>query len=111
MDKNVDKYIAKQSFPQKDICQKLRVIIMDTFPDIKEELRWDVPSYDDGKFYFVCLKTGVNLGFSVEGLSDEEKDLFDDGGKTTKHIKMYSMEQIDEERIGNLLRMVKNAKN
>jgi hypothetical protein len=33
-------YIDKQEEPQKDICNYLRKIIFDTFPDIKEEMKW-----------------------------------------------------------------------
>ena len=55
---------------------KLRTIIFKTFPDIKEEMKWGVPSYAGGKYYFVALKSHVNLGFSIKGLSKEEIALF-----------------------------------
>ena len=71
-DKKVDEYIETQKSPQKEICIKLRAIIFKTFPDIKEEMKWGVPSYAGGKYYFVALKTHVNLGFSIKGLSKEK---------------------------------------
>jgi uncharacterized protein YdhG (YjbR/CyaY superfamily) len=47
------------------ICNKLRKIILKTFPDTQEEMKWGVPfSYDCGKYYFVALKDHVNIGFS-----------------------------------------------
>ena len=90
MNKQVDEYIEKQQSPQKEICQELRRIIFETFPDIEEEMKWGVPSYDNGKYYFVALKTHVNLGFSLKGLSKEEIALFEGSGKTMKHIKVDS---------------------
>jgi hypothetical protein len=76
-----------------------------TFPDIKEEMKMGVPWYE-GKYYIVALKDHVNLGFSLTGLSKKEKELFEGGGKTMKHIKLYSLKEIDEKEIVKLLRVV-----
>jgi hypothetical protein len=101
--KKVDEYIGKQKSPQKDICNRLRKIIFKTFPDIQEEMKWGVPAYDDGKYYFVALKTHVNLGFSIKGLSKEEIALFQGSGKTMRIIEMRSEKEIDEKHIVKLL--------
>jgi hypothetical protein len=45
MDQKVDEYIKKQKSPQKEICRKLREIILDTVPGITEEMRVGVPCY------------------------------------------------------------------
>jgi len=108
MDKKVDEYIEKQESPQKEICEIVRHIIFRTFPNIEEKMKWGVPSYDDGKYYFVALKTHVNLGFSLKGLSKEEIALFDGRGKTMKHIELHSVKAIDEKKIVTLLKMVKD---
>ena len=108
MDKKVDEYIKKQESPQKEICQKLRKIIFNTFPDIKEEIKWGVPSYGKNKYYIVALKTHVNLGFSIKGLSAEEIALFEGTGKTMRHIKIFSEDEIDEKHIVKLLKLIKN---
>ena len=49
MNKEVEKYIEKQKSPQKEICKKLSKIILNTFPDIKEEMKMGVPWYE-GKY-------------------------------------------------------------
>lgn len=108
MNKKVDKYIEKQKTPQKEICQKLRQIIFNTIPDIVEEMKWGVPSYDNGNYYMVALKDHVNLGFSLKKLSKEEIGLFKGSGKTMRHIKVNSMEEIDEKRITTLLMLIKS---
>jgi hypothetical protein len=105
MNKEVENYIEKQKSPQKEICHKLRTIILKTFPDIKEEMKMGVPWYE-GKYYIVALKDHVNLGFSLKGLSKKEIELFEGGGKTMKHIKLYSLKEIDEKKIVKLLRVV-----
>jgi hypothetical protein len=72
----VEEYLQKQKSPQKEICQQLRTIILRTFPSIKEEMKWGVPTYAEGKYYIVSLKEQVNLGFSMINLSKEEQQGF-----------------------------------
>ena len=108
MSKEVDDYIEKQKSPQKEICMKLRGIILATFPGIKEEMKLGVPWYE-GKYYIVALKNHVNLGFSLEGLSKNDVELFKGGGKTMKHIQVRTLNEIDEKKIVELLKMVKDA--
>ena len=102
----VDDYINQQGSPQKEICQHLRSLILKTIPGAKEEMKWGVPAFADGKFYIVALKDHVNLGFAIKGLTKEELALFDGGGKTMKHIEVDKLENIDEKRISELLKLV-----
>ncbi len=107
-DKKVDAYISKQKSPQKEACQKLREIIHKTLPEIKEEMKWGVPTFGGGRFYLVALKDHVNLGFSLNGLSDDEKELLLGSGKTTKHLEISDSIDIDEKKIIHLLKLVYN---
>ena len=106
MSNKVDDYIDKQKSPQKQICQRLRDIILKTFPNVKEEMKLGVPWYE-GRYYIVALKNYVNLGFSLKGLSSQEAKLFEGSGKTMKTIKIRSLEDIDVEKIVELLKVVK----
>ncbi|MCJ7571735.1 MAG: DUF1801 domain-containing protein [Candidatus Thermoplasmatota archaeon] len=84
-----------------------------TIPQINEEMKVGVPCYGHtkedlcGKYYIAALKDHVNLGFSLKGLSKKEQELLEGSGKTMKHIKIYSLEEIDEKKIITLLRLVK----
>jgi len=102
----VDAYIEKQKSPQKEILLKLREIIMTTFPDTNEEMKWGVPNFYNGIFYIVALKDHVNLGVSIKGLTETELALFEGTGKTKRHIKINSLEDIDEPEIVCLLKLV-----
>jgi len=104
MTKEVIEYLEKQKSPQKEIVKKLRTIILDTLPGIKEKLWMGVPWYE--KFYVVALKDHVNLGFSVNGLSAQEKALFEGKGQIMRHIKFRSLEDVDEARVAKLLKLV-----
>ena len=106
MDKKVTNYIEKQKSPQKEILSALRQIINRNFPGIREDMKWGVPNYE-GRYYLVALKDHVNLGFFLKGLSEEEEKLFEGNGKTMKHIKFRSLDDIEEKRVISLLNMVK----
>jgi hypothetical protein len=109
----VYEYLEKQSSPQKEVCLKLREIVLNTIPDLIEEMKWGVPTYmkEEGgtkipKYYIVSLKDSVNLGFSIKDLSKERLHLLEGTGKEMRHIKIRSPDEINEERIATLLKMV-----
>jgi hypothetical protein len=105
MSTQVEKYMEKQRSPQKEIVKKLRDLILKALPDVKEEFKMGVPWYE-GKFYVVALKDHVNLGFAVNGLSEQEMALFEGKGKMMRHLKFFSLEDVDETRLVKLLRLV-----
>jgi uncharacterized protein YdhG (YjbR/CyaY superfamily) len=105
MDNKVDEYIRKQKSPQKEICLELRRIVFQTLLSIKEEMKWGVPTYADGKYYIVALKDHVNFGVSLQGLSEEEQKLLEGSGKTMKHIEIRSIEELKKKRVAELLKL------
>ena len=106
MDIKVKNYLDNLPSPQKEICKKVRKIILNTFPYLVEIFKNGVPWYEC-KYYIVGLKDHVNIGFSVEELNQEEIKLFDGKGKYMRHIKIYSLDEIDEKKIVKLLKVVK----
>ena len=103
--KQVTEYIEKQKSPQKQICKKLRKLILQTFPKIKEEMKMGVPWYE-GMYYIVSLKDSVNLGFSVKGLSKTDMNKFTGAGKFMRHLKFKTFKDVDEKHIVKLLKLV-----
>lgn len=55
MDEKVKKYLEKLPSPQKEICKKVRKIILNTFRDLEESFKNGVPWYEC-KYYIVGLK-------------------------------------------------------
>jgi len=103
---DVDAYYKKQPSPQKEICLKLRETIFNHFPDIREEMKWGVPVFASGKVYIVALKNHVNLGFSLNELSAQQKELLKGSGKTMKHLPFQNLSDIDEKILVDLLNAV-----
>ena len=106
INQEVQAYIEKQKSPQREICLKLRGIILRTFPDTKEEMRRGVPVFAGGRFYLDALKEQVNLGFSISGLTKKQIAFFEGSGKTMRHIKIRTLQDIDEKKIVKLLKLV-----
>lgn len=101
----VTAYIEKQKSPQKEICKKLRRLILKTFPKIDEKMKLGVAWYE-GMYYIVGLKDSVNLGFSVKGLLKKDRDNFTGQGKYMRHLKFKELKEVDEKKIVRLLKLV-----
>jgi uncharacterized protein YdhG (YjbR/CyaY superfamily) len=106
MNNQVDEYIEKQKSPQKEILQKVRKTFNKTLPNCKEKMKWGVATFSDGKFYIAAMKECVHVGFAITGLSKEEIGLFEGSGKTMKHIKIRSINDIKEDDLVKLIKMV-----
>jgi len=106
MDQKVEDYIKKQESPQKEILKKMREIFNKTLKEPKEKTAWGVVVYSDGKFYIAAMKNRVHVGFAITGLEKEEIEMFEGTGKTMRHIKIHSLEDIDEEKLVKLINMV-----
>jgi hypothetical protein len=99
-------YFNKQSSERQKILKKLRQIIFKTLPHTKEDFAWGVPIYEGGKFYLASLPKQVNMGFSVIGLSKKEAEAFEGTGKTARHIKVPTLDSIDEKKLVKLIKLV-----
>ena len=106
MDKLVNEYIEKQKSPQKEIIQKVRKIFQKTLQNSTEKMQWGVITYAVGKFYIAAMKNRVHIGFAISGLDKDEINLFEGTGKTMRHIKIPTLEDIDEKELVNLIEMV-----
>ena len=106
MDEQVNGYIEKQKSPQKEILQKVREIFQKTLPGSEEKMPWGVVTFAGGKFYIAAMKTRVHVGFAITGLNKEEISSFEGTGKTMRHIKIPTLEDIDEKPLVRLIKMV-----
>jgi len=106
MEKQVDEYIDTQKSPLKEILQKVREIFHETLSNCEEKIAWGVPTFASGKFYIAAMKNRVHVGFAIAGLSEDEISLFEGTGKTMRHIKIPTLESIDENRLVKLIKMV-----
>jgi uncharacterized protein YdhG (YjbR/CyaY superfamily) len=111
MSKETDAYIERQKSPQKEILLKVRKIFRETFSNCEEEMGWGVITFLSGKFYLAAMKNCVHVGFAIAGLSEDEISVFEGSGKTMRHIKVPTLEDIDERMLVKMIELVdKKAK-
>ena len=106
MNAQVTAYIDKQQSPQKEILQKVRKIFQNTLPNCEEKMMWGVVTYAGGKFYLAAMRQRVHVGFAITGLNKEEVSKFEGSGKTMRHIKIPTVDEIDESALVNLIKLV-----
>ena len=100
----IKQYFDKQKSPQKEICQRIRKILLASIPDIEETFKNGVPWY--GKFYIAAMKDSVNIGFSITGLDTEEMKFFKGAGRYMRHIKIHTIDEIDDKKLERLFKLV-----
>ena len=102
----MSEYIDKQKSPQKEIIQKVRKIFQKTLPNCEEKMAWGVITFAAGKFYIAAMKNRVHVGFAITGLNKDEINLFEGSGKTMRHIKIPTLEDIDQKKLVRLIELV-----
>jgi hypothetical protein len=106
MNNEIEEYIENQMSPQKEILQKIRKIFLITIPNCEEKKAWGVIVFQGSKFYIAAMKNRVHVGFAINGLNKEEISLFEGSGKTMRHIKIHTLEEIDEKKLVKLIKLV-----
>jgi hypothetical protein len=102
----VTEYIASLPSPQKEICQSLRELILENFPHMREEFKWNYPAY----YYHgkrICLTGGFKAHANIESFYgahlQDAQGRIGGVGKNTRHIKLKSLEEIDPNYLVDLL--------
>ncbi len=101
--KDVDQYIKKFAGEKQAILKRLRAIILNTFPELVEEMKMGVPWYG-GSFYLVALNDHVNMGFCLGGSLKKHAKELEGSGKYMRHVKFRSLDDVNE---GKLVRLMK----
>ncbi len=52
------------------------------------------------------MKNRVHVSFSITGLNGEEISMFEGNGKTMRHIKIPTLENIDEKTLVKIIKIV-----
>jgi hypothetical protein len=52
------------------------------------------------------MKNRVHVGFAITGLNKDEVSLFEGSGKTMRHIKIPTLDDVDEKNLVKLIEMV-----
>ncbi|WP_242928662.1 DUF1801 domain-containing protein [Pontibacter vulgaris] len=102
----VDEYLDHLPPEKQVLAQEIRRIIHEAVAHLEECVRWDYPCYFfyGPVCYFAASRSGMHFGFfRGKELSDPAKRLVSRNGQMP-HIKVRSLEDIDELYFGDLIR-------
>lgn len=105
---HITNYIAELSDWRGEILARLRQLVLEAAPDLREEWKWDTPVWSrKGNVLAIgAFKDHVKLNFFKGAFLDDPKGLFNAGldAKTTRAIDLNEGEEIDDSALKDLIR-------
>ena len=96
LNQKVTDYIDKASEEQIVVLETLRKLIHQTVENVSEEVKWNMPVFNNGKdfAYLRFAKNHITFGFyNIDKIQDPD-NLLEGEGNTLKHIKIRSKNEI-----------------
>ncbi len=102
---NFESYIkAVKNDNLKPIVLKLRELIKDSSKEIKEEMKWNVPTYSINKNICSIMAHKHHVNFQIfQGANLKDSKLLSGTGKNMRHLRYESIEQVDIKIIKNII--------
>lgn len=104
--KNFDSFLEALPAAEQAICIRIRELILDNFPELKETWAYGAPFYKGrqrvcflypSSLPYSGIKEGVNFGFNQAHLLSNEQGLLDQGNrKELAYIHILKEKDIDE---------------
>jgi hypothetical protein len=103
---DVDEYVASLEGWKADVVAALRQIVLDAAPGAEEAIKWSQPVYSTNGpcIYMKAFKNSVNFGFWWGVHLDDPKGLLQGTGEKMRHVKLTSVDDLDEEALARLVR-------
>jgi len=108
INKKVSDYINSATEEQVAVLNVLRKLIHDTVPNVSEEIKWNMPVFNNGKdfAYLRFAKKHITLGFyNIDKIQDPDNFL-EGEGNTLKHIKIKSIDEVKPKIITEWLKQI-----
>ena len=110
-DSFVDWY-RDQSTQQKKIITKLRTLVGDIAPKLVESSKWTNGVWLKGNLPIIYIHTEadhVQFGFFAGANFSDPKNLLQGKGKQVRHIRVESIEDVDETAFATMIRKAVRA--
>jgi len=110
INKKVSDYFNNATEEQIAVLNLLRKLIHDTVANVSEEIKWNMPVFNNGKdfAYLRFAKKHITLGFyNIDKIQDPD-NLLEGEGNTLKHIKIRNSAEINSKIISQWLKQTTN---
>lgn len=108
INKKVSDYFNNATEEQIAVLNELRKLIHDTVDNVSEEIKWNMPVFNNGKdfAYLRFAKKHITLGFyNIDKIKDTD-NLLEGDGNTLKHIKIKKADDIKPKVIAEWLKQI-----
>ncbi len=108
MNQEVTNYIKNSEENNQPILGSLRELIFSLVPNANEQFKWSRPVYATDKdfCYLKTTKKAVTLGFFEFNKIKTNSHLIEGTGKSMRHIKIKTIEEIEEFGIAEMINEV-----
>jgi hypothetical protein len=103
--KTVEEIVDSLDPEQKEIIAKLRSLVKGVFPEIVETVKWGNTTFlmgEENLAWIIIYRDHVDFGF-FRGAELESK-LLEGTGKSLRHIKIRSSNEVGEKELAGLLK-------
>lgn len=113
--KPAELYILNKPEPFKTILMHLQILVESTIAEVELKYKWKIPVYYIGKkplcYFNASIKKGfVDVAFwTSTDLSKFEKHLVTENRKVVKSLRYFSLDDIDEEVLIEILQKINNS--
>lgn len=102
---NMEEYVDKLDSPLKEIVNELQKIITNHSPDIKEEIKWNVPTYSINKNIFSIIAHKKHVNFQIfRGAHIKDAQELEGTGKDMRHLKFSTLGEVEEAKVEKYLK-------
>ena len=100
-----EQYVGKLDSPLKEIVKELRKIVMNHSSDIKEEMKWNVPTYSINKNICSIMAHKKHVNFQIfRGAHIKDAKELEGTGKDMRHLKFSTLGEVEEAKMEKYLK-------
>lgn len=101
----VDEYIDKLDSPMKEISIELQKIVMACPSDLKEGMKWNVPTYTANRNICSIMAHKKHVNFQIfQGAHIKGAGKLEGTGKDMRHLKFSRLDAVNQSDVGEYLK-------
>jgi hypothetical protein len=107
---DIDDYLSSFEPRPGELAKSMRQVILDSFPDLDEVVKWGHLVYEkDRKICSIMVhKNHINLQIWRGAELDDPESMLQGEGKSMKHVKVHSPDEMKEDYFKHLLTQAAN---
>ncbi len=102
---NVEEYINSLDSPMKEISSALRRIVTAFSPELKEQIKWNVPTYSMNTNICSIMAYKKHVNFQImQGAHIKDVEELEGTGKDMRHLKFATLDEVEQADVQKYLK-------